>query len=142
MSGSDGTLSLSAAVARGVLDHALRERPLECCGILLGPGPDRAERVLEAANVHENPRTRYEIDPDTLLEAVQAGAAGDEQVVGFYHSHPRGAAAFSRTDRARGSWEGLTYLLVSLDPLTFLAGRWNGEDFSPVDVRVPGDASP
>lgn len=132
-----GTLELTGDVARGVLEHALETRPLECCGVLLGPDADHADEILRAENVHDQPRTRYEIDPDTLLDAVQRAEERGRAIVGFYHSHPRGAAAFSETDRTRGSWEGLAYLLVSLSPLTFVAGRWDGETFEELDVRVP-----
>lgn len=130
-------LTLAAEVARTVLDHALETAPEECCGILLGPKPDRATDAIRAENVHAKPRTEYEVDPDALLEAVERTEKDDEEIVGFYHSHPRGYAAFSETDRTRGSWEGTTYLLVSLAPLTFLAGRWDGERFQEVGVRVP-----
>lgn len=133
------TFELAPGVARKVLDHSLETAPDECCGILMGPDAGTATEARRAKNVHPNPRTEYEIDPDALLAAVQTGAKTDLEIVGFYHSHPRGYAAFSDTDRARGSWEGTTYLLVSLAPLTFLAGRWNGEGFDDVDVRVPAD---
>lgn len=129
-------LELAPDVAREVVDHAIASAPREACGILLGPEPDLAEQALRAENVHENPRTEYEIEPDTLLEAVQRAEKGDLDVVGFYHSHPRGPAAFSDTDRSRGSWEGKAYLLVSLRPLEVLAGRWDGEAFEDVPVRA------
>jgi proteasome lid subunit RPN8/RPN11 len=133
-----GELVLAPGVARMVLDQALHEKPDECCGILVGPDEDHASKALPVDNVHENPRTEYEIDPDALMETVVDVESTDREIVGFYHSHPRGYAAFSKTDRARGSWAGRAYLLVSLAPLTFVGGRWTGEDFDEVDVRVEG----
>lgn len=132
-------LELTPKAARTVLDHSLEVAPDECCGILIGPEPGRATEALRAENVHENPRTEYQVDPEALLEAVRRTETGEDEIVGFYHSHPRGYAAFSETDRARGSWEGTTYLLCSLSPLTFLAGRWTGDAFEEIDVRVPVD---
>lgn len=129
-------LELSPEAASEVIDHALEVAPLECCGVLLGPRPDRATEALRAENVHDNPRTEYEIAPQTLFEAVERAENPDTELVGFYHSHPRGYAAFSETDVARGSWQGKTYLLASLAPLTFLGGVWNGEDFDEVEVHV------
>ncbi len=142
MNADDGrrALVLAPEVAREVLDHALEVAPDECCGILLGPEKSRATRVLRAENVHEDVRTRYQIDPETMLRAVELEDAGQARVVGFYHSHPRGAAAFSEEDRARGAWEGLDYLLVCLSPLTFLAGRWDGEGFEDLHVLVPEES--
>ncbi len=130
-------LVLAPEVAREVLDHAIEEAPDECCGILLGPQPGRASRVLRAENVHETVRTRYQIDPETMLKAVEIEEAGQAVIVGFYHSHPRGAAAFSQEDKARGAWEGRDYLLVSLSPLTFVGGRWDGQRFEDLHVLVP-----
>lgn len=132
-------LSLAPQVAADVLEHSLDVAPDECCGILLGPQPGRATEAIVAENVHENPRTEYEIDPEALLTAVQRTEAEPVEIVGFYHSHPRGAAAFSPTDRARGSWPGTAYLLCSLVPLTFLAGVWNGDRFEEIEVRAGVD---
>lgn len=136
---SDERLFVEPEVARTVLDHALEAAPLECCGLLLGPAEDHASEAVRAPNVHDNPRTEYEVDPDALLEAVRRAEAGDEELVGFYHSHPRGPDAFSDTDRARGAWEGRTYLLLCLDPLAARAGRWDGERFRPVPVVAHED---
>lgn len=133
---SGARLEIAPPVARGVLDHALEAAPDECCGILLGPAPQHAAELMRSENVHENPRTEYEIAPEILFEAVERTEKEDLEVVGFYHSHPRGAAAFSKTDRARGSWEGTAYLLVSLAPLAFRAGRWTGRDFEALPVHV------
>lgn len=132
-------LQLTPSVAQGVLDHAIERTPAECCGVLLGSGT-HARRILRAKNVHENPRTEYEIDPDTLYEAVQRCEKDQVEIVGFYHSHPRGYASFSQTDVARGSWEGKRYLLVSLAPLAFVAGVWNGEDFEEGPVHLEDEA--
>lgn len=142
MTANDGrrALVLAPEVAREVLDHALEVAPEECCGVLLGPEAGRATGVLRADNVHEDTRTRYQIDPETMLKAVELEEAGQAVVVGFYHSHPRGAAAFSQEDRARGAWEGRDYLLVSLSPLTFLAGRWDGQGFEDLHVLVPEES--
>lgn len=129
-------IEIAPRVAREVFTHALETAPLECCGVLVGPGPTRATEALRAENVHENPRTEYEVDPQLLFEAVERTEGTPVEIVGFYHSHPRGYAAFSETDVARGSWEGKIYLLASLAPLTFLGGVWNGDGFDEVDVHV------
>lgn len=122
--------------ARRVLDHALDVAPDECCGILMGPTASRITKVIPTNNVHENPRTEYEIDPEALYEATEEAEEGPLELVGFYHSHPRGRAAFSDTDVDRGSWEDKVYLLASLAPLAFLARVWNGQTFDEVEVHV------
>ncbi len=142
MTGSRERLELSPEVAQGVLDHALETSPDECCGILLGPAAGQATAFRRATNVHPSRRNRYEIDPENLLEATLQAEQEGLEIVGFYHSHPRGHAAFSDEDRARASWEGAVYLLCSLSPLAFLAGQWTGERFEALEVHVTGGSDP
>ena len=67
-------------------------------------------RVTWARNV--DPREdRYEVDPEGLLTAERAARASGLGVVGVWHSHPRGAAAPSTTDR-RGAYGGWSYVIV------------------------------
>ena len=129
-------LDIAPRVAREVFTHALDEAPHECCGVLIGPDTAHATEAVRAENVHENPRTEYEIDPEVLFEAVERTEGTPVEIVGFYHSHPRGYASFSETDVARGSWQGKRYLLASLAPLTFVGGVWNGEGFDETGVHV------
>lgn len=129
-------LRLASDVARAVLDHALGEAPLECCGVLTGPKADLATRAWPASNVHGRPRTEYEVDPQALLEAVERTEGTDEEIVGFYHSHPRGPAGFSQTDQERGSWQEAAYLLVSLKPLAWRAARWSGDAFEEIPLKA------
>ncbi|MDX1611098.1 MAG: M67 family metallopeptidase [Candidatus Thermoplasmatota archaeon] len=142
MNAEDARLLITGEVARAVLDHALATAPEECCGVLLGPRIGEATLAMQARNVHEQPRTRYQVDPEALLHAVEKAEAEGLEVVGFYHSHPRGWARFSEEDRARGSWEGVDYLLLSLAPLTYVAGRWDGEAFQELEVHLPDGFEP
>lgn len=107
-------------IAQMLLDE-IRERadkgaPDEVCGILVGrrePGAMLIERVLHTANVHENPRTEYRIPPADLARAMlDAEDAWGLEVLGFYHSHPRGPPHLSARDVARASWPGAAYLLA------------------------------
>jgi proteasome lid subunit RPN8/RPN11 len=56
-------------------------------------------------------------------------------VVGFYHSHPRGPAAPSETDRDRATWTGYVYAIVA--PEAVVAYRWTGASFRPLRVETP-----
>jgi len=124
-------------VVRDVLDHALATVPDECCGILIGPDPDHITRSVRTENVHPEPRTRYEVDPAAIAAAMEDAVKADGDVVGFYHSHPRGWPRFSAEDEARATWEGGLYVLVCLQPLAFVAAHWREGSFVPCEVRVP-----
>ncbi len=91
---------------------AAAAHPREACGILLGEGT-RITAVREAANVHPDPHTHFEIDPQALIDAHRAARAGGAQVIGYYHSHPQGAAAPSATDRACAAGDGKVWAILA-----------------------------
>ncbi|MDX5361382.1 MAG: M67 family metallopeptidase [Alphaproteobacteria bacterium] len=108
---------------RGVIRAAAKKAwPAEACGLLVGTA-DPARMVWRVAQVVESPNLlasarddRFEVDPALLLrthrEAREAGLA----LVGLYHSHPRGAAVPSETDR-RSAWQpALAWVIVAGPP--------------------------
>jgi len=92
--------------------------PREACGILLG----ERGRITEAratANVHPTPETHFEIDPQALIAAHRAARGGGLQVLGYFHSHPRGVAAPSATDRACAAGDGRVWAILAGEEVTF-----------------------
>ncbi|WP_080508429.1 desampylase [Haloparvum sedimenti] len=120
-------LRIDAAVRDDLIAHARDGVPEEVCGVLGGTRvadderptsdgtgrTDRAETSLAVENAAANARSRYEMAPAALLEAVEAIEDAGDDVVGFYHSHPRGPAEPSATDRDRATWDGYCYVIVS-----------------------------
>jgi proteasome lid subunit RPN8/RPN11 len=100
-----------------IRQHAREAYPHECCGILLGEGGDRVtvRSVHRTDNVHadERARDRYEVDPREILRLDRSAEAEDQQIVGFYHSHPEHPPLPSATDR-QYAWPGYVYVIVSL----------------------------
>ncbi len=103
-------------VTRGVLEtmraEARAAHPRECCGVLLGEGA-RIARAVACTNVAADPLRRFEIDPAALIAAHRAARGGGEQVLGYYHSHPHGAAEPSATDRAGAARDGRVWAIVA-----------------------------
>jgi proteasome lid subunit RPN8/RPN11 len=91
---------------------AAAAHPHEACGLLLGAGR-RITEAREAANVHPSPATRFEIDPQALIDAHRAARAGGPQVLGYFHSHPEGAAVPSATDRECAARDGRIWAIVA-----------------------------
>ncbi|GGL51964.1 desampylase [Halocalculus aciditolerans] len=134
-------LVLSAPAYADVLAHARAAAPEECCGILVGTrdGDDaHAMTAVATENAAENPKTTYEIPPGDVVDVADDAAERDEEIVGFYHSHPAGPPHLSETDEREATWKGYHYLLVSLDDSTpFLdAWRWTGDAFAADAVVV------
>ena len=104
----------SCTITRGALDailaHAERERPRECCGVLLGQGVAIVEAV-PVGNIAESP-ARFELDPRGHIDARRAARRRGLVVVGFYHSHPRSAPVPSGTDLAEAFDDESLQLIV------------------------------
>jgi proteasome lid subunit RPN8/RPN11 len=98
--------------------EAARALPREACGLLLGQGT-RIERAVAARNVHSTPQTHFEIDPQSLIDAHRAARAGGPEVLGYYHSHPKGRAEPSATDRTTASGDGRVWAIVAESGVTF-----------------------
>ncbi|WP_247002906.1 desampylase [Halosolutus gelatinilyticus] len=121
-------LILPASVRDAIVDRAREGSPEEICGVLGGEyAPDDWSRVRSqypAENVAETPRTRYRIDPEAQLAIFERLEGRGEQIVGFYHSHPRGPPRPSATDAARATWPDRSYAIVSLEPFEIGSWRW------------------
>jgi desampylase len=96
-----------------LIAHAREESPRECCGLLLGRGDELAE-VRRARNVASSPATRFVIDPKDHIDARRDGRSRGLEILGFYHSHPHGAAVPSATDVAEAAYSGSMYAIIGL----------------------------
>ena len=101
-----------------LLMEGINAFPSEACGLLLGNGT-RIEHVQPARNVHPTPQTRFEIDPQALIDAHRAARKGGPEVLGYYHSHPAGRAEPSGTDRAMAHGDGRIWAVVAGGDVTF-----------------------
>ncbi|MCL4673947.1 MAG: M67 family metallopeptidase [Sphingomonadaceae bacterium] len=100
-------------VAQAAVAH-----PRECCGILLGEG-SAIHALIPARNVHPRPERHFEIDPQALVDAHRAARTGGPQVLGYYHSHPAGAAEPSATDRHEAAHDGRVWAIVAAGEVRF-----------------------
>ena len=95
-----------------LIEHA-RSSPHEVCGVLIGQRePVQIKLRVAGHNVHVQPQQHYLIDAATLLQADDLARSTGQEIVGFYHSHPHGAAVPSPHDR-REAWSGFVYIIVA-----------------------------
>ena len=104
-------MQIAAHVLEKMRDHARTASPRECCGILLG-SPAHIIATVPAANIHPNPQSRFEIDPQTLIDTHRTARSGGPPIAGYYHSHPHGPAHPSATDRAQAAHDGAIWAIV------------------------------
>ncbi|MGA7674578.1 MAG: M67 family metallopeptidase [Rhizomicrobium sp.] len=90
--------------------------PYECCGLVEGVREGDKMRALAlrpTANFSEEP-DGFEIDPTAHLRLMRELRGSGREIVGCYHSHPRGLPVPSRRDRERGGTEGFVWLIAAL----------------------------
>jgi proteasome lid subunit RPN8/RPN11 len=96
-----------------IVDHAVRDAPRECCGIIAGRD-GVPMRLYETRNVAEGNRF-YEIDPAQLIDLeFRELPAHDAEIVAIYHSHPESPAYPSATDVELAYWPDAVFLICSL----------------------------
>ena len=107
-------VALPLAVRRAIVDHARREAPLECCGLLLGRG--RAVTFAAACTNAARSATRYRIHPREHIDVRRTlrKFSPPLEIVGVYHSHPSGRPVPSATDIAEARYPTWVHLIVGL----------------------------
>ncbi len=125
-------LRLSQQGMRRVVQHAVEQHPVECCGILTAGSGSAISQVHPCANIQdrlhqEDPqryprdaRIAYFIDSQEQFRIIAAVEGEGGRVSGFYHSHIDCNAYFSDEDKERAmAWDepafpNAVYLVVSV----------------------------
>jgi proteasome lid subunit RPN8/RPN11 len=121
-------ISRSVLSRLGALEAHSPDR--EVCGLLLGHD-EVIDGLIEADNVAADPRTTFEIDPRTLLDARRAARRGGPAVIGCYHSHPSGVARPSQRDVDLAE-PGTVWLIIAAGEVT--GWKRGAQDFAAVTL--------
>ena len=128
------TLRIREDSLKAIRDHAARDYPSECCGILLGHANDEQRVVTEVVplrNLRHDPlrtqallpleepgresdRNRFLIDPQDQVRVEKDARARQLTVLGYYHSHPDHPARPSRYDQEH-AWPWYSYVILSVE---------------------------
>ena len=96
--------------------HGEETYPHECCGVLLGQIDGDVRTVTSTTRCGntriDSPQNRYHIDPKELVRIQREGRTRNEDIIGFYHSHPDHPAQWSQTDLAEAHWIGCSYVIT------------------------------
>jgi len=133
-------LEVSSDVRQQLVAQATDAHPRECCGILLGARDkgDQITAIRPANNIHPQPETHFDIDPQALIDAHRDAREGGPQVIGYYHSHPDGLAEPSVTDQQQAARDGSIWAIIASDEITFWrdAGIDGEGGFEPLPYRI------
>ncbi len=106
-------MRIDTALLERVVDHARRDFPNECCG-MIGVRDGRAVAVHEATNVAASP-LRFEVEGREIIRAQDAFEDDGAELGAIYHSHTRSEPYPSQTDvNFAAGWPGVEWLIVGL----------------------------
>ena len=131
---------LAASVRASLIAHAREEAPDEACGLLGGRSGTQpvVQTSIRTANIAAEPTYRFEIDPEALLAGRDRLESAGQELIGFYHSHPKGPAEPSETDQEAARWDQTYTVIVSLDGPDPTIGAWfdTGESYRPEPIEI------
>ena len=95
-----------------MLDHARREWPLECFGILGGNG-DTAHKAFDLHNTERSP-VSYSMSPQDQLKVFEEMERESMEMIAIYHSHPHTIPFPSETDVKLAFYPDVSSIIISL----------------------------
>lgn len=130
------SITLPRTIYYEILYRAQAELVCEVCG-LVGGKEGQVSVHLPLANAAADPRTRYAIAPADFVRAYRAiEQVGD--LIGIYHSHPRGTAVPSPVDIAEATWLDVAYLIVGLGPVEPELRAWDLRSRPTREIPIEG----
>jgi len=129
-------LRIPKTIIHEMVDHALREAPLECCGILAGKGKT-VSRKYEMRNADKS-RISYLMAPEEQLEVFTEIEKERLDMMAIYRSHPNTTPFPSKRDVRLAFYPDVAYVIISLkDGETAVKGfRIRKEAISTEPIRV------
>jgi proteasome lid subunit RPN8/RPN11 len=129
-------LEVYGHVLKEMVQHALRERPNECCGLLLGK-KGIIEESQPCTNERESP-VEFSIPAEELFEFFRRLRQENKELMGIYHSHPNGKPVPSDRDIKDFHYQGTSYWIVSLqnEKASVRCFEWKQSGFLEVPFSV------
>lgn len=100
------------SILQGMIEHARKESPLECCGILSGKD-QTVEKAFALKNAEKSP-IRYSIPPQEQLRVFEEMEKESMEMIAIYHSHPHSIPFPSETDVKMAFYPEVSTIIVSL----------------------------
>ena len=114
-------IKISKSHLEMMIEHAKKEDPNECCGILVGTG-NTVTQIHKIINDAKSPY-RYIMNPQQQLDVLLDCDKNNLDMLAFYHSHTSSKAYPSDTDvrlAVQSGWLEINYILISLENKTKL----------------------
>lgn len=95
-----------------MIEHARKEFPLECCGILSGKS-GTVQKAFELKNAEQSP-FRYSMSPQEQLRVFEEMDGESLEMVAIYHSHTHTIPFPSETDVKMAFYPEVFSVIISL----------------------------
>jgi proteasome lid subunit RPN8/RPN11 len=105
-------IRLAHDVVAQILSQARSNPDEECCGLVAGRDGEILQ-VFPARNVADRAAVAYEIAPKELFRIMREIRSARLELLGIYHSHPRGDNQPSPRDVERAYYPDATYFIIS-----------------------------
>jgi proteasome lid subunit RPN8/RPN11 len=105
-------LRIPKTIYQKMLDHAKRESPLECCG-LLGGKDKTVQKSFELHNTESSP-VLYSMSPQEQMKVFEEMEKESMEMIAIYHSHPKTIAFPSETDVRLTFYPDISSVIISL----------------------------
>ena len=105
-------LRIPKTIYQGMLEHARREWPLECCGILSGR-EKTVQKAFELKNTEESP-VLYSMAPQEQIKVFEEMDKESMEMIAIYHSHPKTIPFPSETDVKLAFYPDVSSVIISL----------------------------
>jgi proteasome lid subunit RPN8/RPN11 len=100
-------MKLTKKIKEKIKEHALKEAPHECCGLIVSS--DKNVNVVPCNNASSSPEHHFKIPPFDYVRACNSG-----KLEAIYHSHPDGPAEFSLADQQNYNATKERFILYSV----------------------------
>jgi [CysO sulfur-carrier protein]-S-L-cysteine hydrolase len=105
-------IRIPESIYHQMVEHAMKESPLECCGIL--GGRDHAvKRAFKLQNLDQS-SVRYAMAPQEQLKVFEEIEKNAMEIVAIYHSHPHTIPFPSETDVTLAFYPEISSIIISL----------------------------
>lgn len=105
-------IRIPTSIYEAMIEHAKRESPLECCGILAGHN-GTVLKAFEVRNEEQSP-VRYSLSPKDQLRVFEEIESEAMEMVAIYHSHTHTIPFPSETDVRLAFYPEVASVIISL----------------------------
>jgi proteasome lid subunit RPN8/RPN11 len=105
-------IQIPEEIYRGMIEHAKKESPLECCGIL-GGKEKTVQKAFELRNAERSP-VRYSMSPQDQMRVFDEMEKDSMEMLAIYHSHPHTIPFPSETDVRLAFYPDVFSIIISL----------------------------